>query len=263
MENFNKNEFDKQMNVIRIICLLIAIVGGLTLIGAVAATGNLNLSPDDYGDASYKLADYYGTYYWIDGNYDCWSLTVGLQECKAVRDSGAGVKEYYYYGRYVTSEHAHAVNPANGHEGREAIIIYKNDISDWTYTIWIPEYSDGVLTLDDRTAEYSLTTDELTFKDVCGDPQDYYGTYMADDDNYIELFADGSANLCVAGDSNDYKYSYVNNNWLVKHVKNPDIDSSDNYIVLYRSGIDGLYIFGIAPDGSLSAGEVTFSPITD
>lgn len=253
MENFDNKELNKQMNIIKNICILLVIV---SVIGFLCAGDMINsiLIDNDSDDVEYKIDDYYGIYYWISDKYECWSLELGLFGCHIVRDTGIGTAEEDYSSRYISSDEAKAMSLSNDYYGCEAIVIYKYDWSSWSYMLWIT--NDGIV-LDNRAETYTPTTKELTFKDVCNDPQNYYGTYVYNENNYINIEENGIANLYYnATYYNFSRYSYVNKLWLAEHMAEEDDSWTDETIIVYHY-LDptNAWLFHVQPDGTLMLGN--------
>ena len=155
--------------------------GGLYFSGAFETGGNIDIPGITMAEKGEDPADYYGTYYTINGQGIC-SYNITESGCIVTVDNGTEKETNVYDYEYVSAEWAKIHLTSSNYSGKDAILIYQDESKTDCIPLWIVENIDGKYKFCDNTGvEYSTTV--ISWDEYKNDPKDYYGTYYTSQDN--------------------------------------------------------------------------------
>lgn len=201
--------------------------------------------PIDFLSLMNDPEDYLGTYFG-ESDYVIDKIEITSEKINATTSSViAPVKEESYNYTFLCAEYAYVKY------GRECdvIVAYEKDIAGEVRLFWLNEDS-GKYTIEGNN-DVTYREDEITFKDLVNDPDDYFGIYKFDDNNALIIDEDGSALFTLNGETTEYSYLYADYGWLNKYY-GKDYASA---IVLHNGNENEVHIFAFCEDGSLLYGD--------
>ena len=243
-DTFNKNSFKKSQNRIIISCVLIFLVGLLSI-----ACSIIFIIPDlldwVYGTTDYDFyelesldsKEYLGTYYGFD-SHDQKLYTVNLTHDKTAEHQDKctiTISNGMIGNETVITEDFKVLSPRRAqlihsnfiYSDHHAIITY-NESTQESRFFWID--AEGGLCYEDVTY---LSKEQVSLAEEMNDPEDYYGTYRYSDTNYVTFNQDGTAKLIHNGNEKNFSYLYVSADWCKANTQ-----KLRNYrcIILYTPG---------------------------
>lgn len=231
-DKFNKFQFSKSQKQLGLCCILIGIIGIISIICACTIGSGLNISKGK------DPKDYYGIYYVVyDNIYGSFEFT--QNKCNFTLSNGvtAGDDSNSFDYEYVSAKYAQKVVESPLYKDRAAILVYTNEGKDNAIVLWVTANAPYQFVMNSNHA--AVTTQKPDFASLMGDPKDYYSNYVFDDDTYISFNSDGTASFTQDGITETFMYAYVNQDWLTKYT-----DSSwSSAIALYPEGSTSFYGF--------------------
>ena len=201
-------------------------------------------------------ADYYGTYYAFIDN-EIISMTYSANGC--VYSASNGLKDnqtdtYHEYD-YVSAEYAQAIAENSKYEGCPAIFMHSNVYEDNGFLFWV--VSSNPYEFVRNYDESHFTSSKIDFSNLMGDPKDYYYTYTFNVNSYVTFYADGTALFVRNGESVNFNYLFVNEDWLKKYT----YESFAEGLFLYNEGSNSYEAFEYIDNQTLKYGESIFKVI--
>lgn len=229
---FNKFQFSKSQKQLGLCCILIGIIGIISIICACTIGSGLNISKGK------DPKDYYGTYYVVyDNIYGSFEFT--QNKCNFTLSNGVTASDdsHSFDYEYVSAKYAQKVVESPLYKDRAAILVYTNEGKDNAIVLWVTANAPYQFVMNSNHA--AVTTQKPDFASLMGDPKDYYSNYVFDEDTYISFNSDGTASFTQDGITETFMYAYVNQDWLTTYT-----DSSwSSAIALYSEGSTSFYGF--------------------
>lgn len=271
-KEFNKNEFKKSQDKMSLIFLILFITGiiyvicGLFVGDYSILAGNFVISDDDplvldgnYGGGVSKgedPADYYGVYYGAE-DYVYITFEFDEYECLYTVTNGLSEQRKYYKYEYVSAEYAQTRYPNEKFEGCDAIVVYEDQYQEKVIVLWVEKVSSSMSSpLYEFTVGatgQSITSIEYDIAEDMGDPENYYGDFIYNSNNYVSFEWDGTAKVCINGKVKEYSYMFVNNGWMKKHLKGSY--SCEYALAVYTEDSSNIMIFEYYKDYIKYSGE--------
>lgn len=231
-DKFNKFQFSKSQKQLGLCCVLIGIIGIISIICACTIGSGLNISKGK------DPKDYYGIYYVVyDNIYGSFEFT--QNKCNFTLSNGvtAGDDSNSFDYEYVSAKYAQKVVESPLYKDRAAILVYTNEGKDNAIVLWVTANAPYQFVMNSNHA--AVTTQKPDFASLMGDPKDYYSNYVFDDDTYISFNSDGTASFTQDGITETFMYAYVNQDWLTTYTD----CSWSSAIALYPEGSTSFYGF--------------------
>lgn len=246
------------------LCILMSVAfifGGLFFsgkLGAMLADADIYIPGVTQIEKGEDPADYYGTYYTMNGQGIC-SYNITESGCTVTVDNGTEKETNVYDYEYVSAEWAEIHLASPNYSGKDAILIYQDESKTQCRPLWIVENIDGEYKFCDNTgAEYSTTV--ISWDEYKNDPKDYYGTYYTSQNGIylvtVEITEDeikvtydrGVDSLVEIG-----TYDYFSEKYVEKFYPSYSLEGWDALFIYEGESKDQFSIFWIAKqDGKYS-----------
>ena len=269
---FDKQAFEKKIGTYTRCCVLIALIGVLSIVCSLFVGEGWGFTIDDITGKSFEEEQ--------DRIYEDW-----LEQVTPDTDDDFGEDPKNYYGSYFSfSADEYTINRADitatgfvftiyDMFGSESITLeyqygdaaYANDtFSEDTPVIIVhngdfSEINGYYRLIVDAAGEYTLegndgivfTKNEVTFDTLMGAPTDYYGTYEFSEGNSLTVNKNGTASFVLDGEATSFQCFYANADYLYTRT-GKDYDAA---IILHNGDPASIYIFAICEDGNLILGD--------
>ena len=131
-DRFNKFQFSKSQKQLGLCCILIGIIGIISIICACTIGSGLNISKGK------DPKDYYGTYYVVyDNIYGSFEFT--QNKCNFTLSNGVTASDdsHSFDYEYVSAKYAQKVVESPLYKDRAAILVYTNEGKDNAIVLWV------------------------------------------------------------------------------------------------------------------------------